>query len=67
MTWLKTKLDVKMSVFDCSIVVLSLAYHKFDFALKSPRTIIIYGFFQPYDRYLILSSLKTFQIHLCFG
>ena len=41
---LKPKLAVKMSIFDPSIFVLSLAYHEFDFALKSSRRTIIYEF-----------------------
>ena len=32
----KSKLDVKMVIFDPSIFILPLAYHEFDFALKSP-------------------------------
>ena len=36
----KPKVDVKMSIFDPSISVLSLLYQEFDFALKSPRTTI---------------------------
>ena len=43
MIWWKSKLDVKMSTFDPSMFVLSLEHHKFDFALKSPRTTIKYG------------------------
>ena len=44
MIWLKTKLSVKMSMFDPAVFVLSLAYHEFNFALKSSRTTIIYEF-----------------------
>ena len=40
MIWRKPKLDVKISIFDPSISVLSLVYPKFSFALKSPRTTI---------------------------
>ena len=45
MIWLKPKLAVKMSIFYPSIFVMLLAYHQFDFALKSPRTTTIYSFF----------------------
>ena len=45
MIWLKPKLAVRMSIFDPSIFVLLLAYHEFNFALKSTRITIIYGFF----------------------
>ena len=34
MIWRKPKIDVRMSVFDPSISVLSLVYQEFDFALK---------------------------------
>ena len=45
MIWLKPKPAVKMSIFDPSVFVLSLlAYHEFDFGLKSPRKTIRDGF-----------------------
>ena len=37
----KSKLGVKKSIFEHSKFVLSLVYQDFNFALKSPRTVIV--------------------------
>ena len=62
----KQKLEVKKSILEPSKLVLSLVYQNLDFALKSPRTTIMKGFFSKFDHNLILGFPKIFQDHLCF-
>ena len=61
MIWLKPKLAVQMSIFDSLIFVLSLVYYEFDFALKSPRRTMTYGFLSAISSILNSKLFKNFS------